>query len=246
MAIDLLPDEPWNEIEPPLPLYPPQPKGGRPCLLGILFVLRMGMAWQMIPTEMGCASGSTCRRRWRDWTAAGVWPEVNKRLLNGLGKQDEIDWSRTIIDSAPVRDALASAIPDQAPQIEPRTGATATCSPTPRACRWSFGPPRPTCVTSNRPPTCSRASHRFKGFGVGADPNPRYFRGTAGTAFLGSSWPWRPGTSSVCWRSVGLSMEAGWGRPTASSSGPWCGLATTADSRSATSRQANISRPSTI
>ena len=31
----------------------------------------IGIAWQMLPMELGCGSGSTCWRRLRDWQAAG-------------------------------------------------------------------------------------------------------------------------------------------------------------------------------
>ena len=132
MAIQLLSDELWTEIEPLLPRHAPQPKGGRPwapdrpCLVGILFVLRSGMAWQMIPTELGCASGSTCWRRLREWTLAGVWPEVHRRLLNHLGKLGEIDWSRAIIDSASVRAVFGGPTPGPTPRIGRKRAANAT------------------------------------------------------------------------------------------------------------------------
>jgi transposase len=32
----------------------------RACREGISFVLRSGMPWQMLPTELGDGSGSTC------------------------------------------------------------------------------------------------------------------------------------------------------------------------------------------
>jgi len=70
----------WNEIAPLLPAEPPRPKGGRPrvpdrkCLVGIVFVLRTGCAWNHLPAELGCGDGSTCWRRLRQWTEAGVWP----------------------------------------------------------------------------------------------------------------------------------------------------------------------------
>ncbi len=132
MAIDLLPDELWNEIAPLLPRHGAQPKGGRPwapdrpCLLGIIFVLRSGVPWQLIPVEMGCASGSTCWRRFRDWTRAGVWPEVHQRLLNHLGKLGAIDWSRAIIDSASVRAVFGGATRDQTPRTGGRVAVNAT------------------------------------------------------------------------------------------------------------------------
>ena len=66
---ELVSDELWKQIEPLLPLLqPPSPKGGRPrvghraALTGILFVLKTGIPWQDLPTEMGCGSGSTCSR----------------------------------------------------------------------------------------------------------------------------------------------------------------------------------------
>ena len=63
MARPLLPDDLWDEIAPLLPPPRPRPKGGRPlienraALTGILFVLRSGLPWEMLPAEMGCGSG---------------------------------------------------------------------------------------------------------------------------------------------------------------------------------------------
>jgi transposase len=70
MAKPLLPDALWEKVEPLLP----RPKrrrfrhpGRRPLdrrrvLTGILFVLRTGIRWNDLPSEMGCGSGSRCRR----------------------------------------------------------------------------------------------------------------------------------------------------------------------------------------
>jgi transposase len=105
----LVPDDLWEAIEPFLPKEPPKPKGGRPrvparaALAGIVFVLKTGIPWQMLPTELGCGSGSTCWRRLRDWQEAGVWEKLHTRLLNWLGDQADIDWSRASVDSLSVR-----------------------------------------------------------------------------------------------------------------------------------------------
>ena len=72
MAKELVTDELWEIVEPLLPPEPPKPRGGRPrvpnraALTGIVFVLKTGMPWEMLPKEMGCGSGSTCWRRLRD------------------------------------------------------------------------------------------------------------------------------------------------------------------------------------
>jgi transposase len=55
MAVALLPDALWDLVEPFLAIPPRRPKGGRPrvsdraCLTGIVFVLRSGIPWQMLP-----------------------------------------------------------------------------------------------------------------------------------------------------------------------------------------------------
>src|ERR671913_531490 len=108
MAKELVTDELWEIIEPLLPEEPPKPKGGRPriddraALTGIVFVLKSGIPWEMLPQEMGCGSGSTCWRRLRDWQEAGVWEELHRALLDRLGQAEEIDWSRACLDSASV------------------------------------------------------------------------------------------------------------------------------------------------
>ncbi len=105
---ELVSDELWATIEPLLPPHPPQPKGGHPwssdrrALCGIIYVLKTGVQWQMLPTEMGCGSGSTCWRRLRDWQAAGVWHALHRALLDRLGEAEQIDWRRASVDSASV------------------------------------------------------------------------------------------------------------------------------------------------
>ncbi len=108
MAKQLVSDELWAAIAPLLPSEAPKPKGGRPwlddraALTGILFVLKSGIPWEMLPQEMGCGSGMTCWRRLRDWQAAGVWQRLHHLLLNRLGEADQIDWERAALDSASV------------------------------------------------------------------------------------------------------------------------------------------------
>ena len=108
MSKPLVSDALWAVVEPLLPREPPKPKGGRPrvpdraALTGILFVLRSGIPWEMLPQEMGCGSGMTCWRRLRGWQAAGVWAKLHRVLLDRLGRRNAIDFSRAALDSASV------------------------------------------------------------------------------------------------------------------------------------------------
>ena len=72
MRCERVSDEMWSVVEPLLPEEPAKPKGGRPrvpdrdALRGIVFVLRSGLPWEMLPREVFGCSGMTCWRRLRD------------------------------------------------------------------------------------------------------------------------------------------------------------------------------------
>ena len=57
----------------------------------------------MLPQELGCGSGMTCWRRLRDWQLAGVWGLIHFALLDWLARDDQIDWSRAVVDSCSIR-----------------------------------------------------------------------------------------------------------------------------------------------
>jgi transposase len=130
MAAELLPDALWEEIE---PLLPPVSRAvtGRPpvdnkrALRGIIFVLRFGLPWQALPTDVFGVSGSSCWRRFAEWTAAGVWPEVHRRLLNRLGALGGIDLQHAVVDSQSVRAVKGGSTPARTPQTAANKAANA-------------------------------------------------------------------------------------------------------------------------
>ena len=128
----LLPKSLWIEIEPLLPQHTASAKGGRPavsdraCLIGIIFILKSGLPWNMLPAEMGCGSGVTCWRRLRQWTQAEVWPELHRRLLRRLGKRGSLRLSRAVVDSASVRAVLGGDTPAPIPPTARKEGANGT------------------------------------------------------------------------------------------------------------------------
>ena len=138
MAKPLVSDELWAIVAPLLPSEPLKPKGGRPrvpdraCLTGIIFVLKSGIQWELLPQEMGCGSGMTCWRRLRDWQQAGVWDALHRELLDRLGEAGQIDWSRASLDSAsiPAKGGATWSVPTR------RTGENRARS----AMLWAIAP----------------------------------------------------------------------------------------------------------
>jgi transposase len=141
MSKELVTDELWEVIEPLLPPEPPKPRGGRPrvedraALAGIIFVLKSGIPWEMLPKELGCGSGSTCWRRLRDWQEAGVWEELHRVLLDLLGKADRIDWERASLDSASVPAKRGARRSARTRRIAANRARNATLFRTEEACR---------------------------------------------------------------------------------------------------------------
>jgi transposase len=134
MARELVPTELWEDIKPLLPPRPgPSPKGGRPpvdeykALQGIVFVLRTGIPWQDLPTEAFHVSGSSCWRRFDEWTALGIWPEVHARLLGRLGKLGGVDLQHAVVDSASVRAVKGGRTPGPTRPIVGNRAANAMC-----------------------------------------------------------------------------------------------------------------------
>jgi len=144
MAKPLLPDELWKRIGPLLP--PPKPRrfrfpgrkpiDNRKALTDILFVLRTGIRWEDLPSELSCGCGMTCWRRLRDRQETGVWQALHEKLLAELPAVDRIDWSRAAVDSGSVRALGGGEETGPNPPIGPNQGAITTSSPMGEAFRW--------------------------------------------------------------------------------------------------------------
>ena len=88
-----LTDGQWNLIK---DLFVERPTGGRPrvpprpCLEGILWVLRSGARWKDLPHQFH--SYCTCWRRLNEWMNAGLFEEAWRRVLHKLDAKGRIDW----------------------------------------------------------------------------------------------------------------------------------------------------------
>lgn len=109
-TIRRIPDDVWNEVKHILPKEKQPETVGRPAvsyrtvLDGILFVLRTGCQWKMLPKEYG--SGSTCHRRFQQWVDTGVFEKLWVRLLKIYDEIRGIKWKWQSLDSASIKSPL--------------------------------------------------------------------------------------------------------------------------------------------
>ncbi len=149
----------------------------RAALGGIVFVLRTGCPWRLLPKELGCGSAVTCWRRLRDWQRAGVWERLHETLLNWPGDEAAIDWSRASADSVSVRAKRGAnrraPIPPTAASPAPSTtwSWTATVSRSPSASRRQMPTTRPSCCPLSTPSRPSLVPVADPGGPANARPN---------------------------------------------------------------------------
>lgn len=74
----------------------------RGVLAAIVFVATSGCTWRQLPPVFG-ASWRTVHRRVSQWTAAPVWAKLHRVILDELGSDGILDWSRCAIDSVSLR-----------------------------------------------------------------------------------------------------------------------------------------------
>jgi len=155
MSQALVDDDLWTRIEPLLPKRRRRnrqyagrtPIPDRAVLTGILFVLRSGIPWNMLPTEMGCGCGSTCWRRLVRWQRAGVWKRLHTVLLTELRRRGELDLARAIVDSASLRALRGGKKLDRTLPIAVRPGRNIMFLPTRTGFRSSRASRRRTDTT---------------------------------------------------------------------------------------------------
>ena len=98
MICNLLPDEkPNNTIGRPAVPF-------RKIMNGILYILRTGCQWKMLPKEFG--SGSTCHRRFQQWVQLGIFKKIWVRLLKEYNSKKGIKLTWQSLDSISIKSPL--------------------------------------------------------------------------------------------------------------------------------------------
>ena len=131
----------WAGVAPLLPKRRAQPRGGRPwvddraTLNGILYLLRSGVPWRMLPTELGYGSGVTCWRRLREWQRRGTWRKLHQLMLERLAAAEQVDWTRAALDSRSLAAKKGEPQSDRTRRTKGSQARSTTSSSTGRASR---------------------------------------------------------------------------------------------------------------
>ena len=115
MLEGLIDDDFWALIEPLIPTrsFPERRSAGRPrapdraVFSGIVFVLRSGISWTLLPKKLGYGAGQVCCRRLAEWQEEGVWPSLQRVLVDELQRRGNADAANAIVDSLSVRAVLS-------------------------------------------------------------------------------------------------------------------------------------------
>jgi transposase len=107
----LVPDELWELFQRVVPEAPSRPQGGgrrrhgdREVLAAIVFVASSGCTWQQLPSASFRTVGSDGPTDdSRSGPRARVWAKLHRLVLDELGSQGELDWTRCAIDSVNMR-----------------------------------------------------------------------------------------------------------------------------------------------
>ena len=147
-----IPDDLWALIEPILPPDKPLGANGRPrvsnrvVLNGILYVLRTGCQWKMVPGEY--SSGSTCHLRFQTWVRAGIFERIWRVCLEHYDDLKGIDWRFQSLDSAIILAPVKGGTrPEKTRQIAENWAPSGTSSRTPTGFLWRSRSLAPTGTT---------------------------------------------------------------------------------------------------
>ena len=97
-VITKISDELWDNISDLLPNGKPKNTVGRPTIPFrkildgiILYVLRTGCQWKMLPKEFGL--GSTCHRRFQQWIKLDIFKKIWIKFLEEYDGKRGIKWT---------------------------------------------------------------------------------------------------------------------------------------------------------
>ncbi|MER5175185.1 MAG: IS5 family transposase [Candidatus Nitrosocosmicus sp.] len=117
-----IPDKLWDEISILLPKEKQNNTIGRPIvpyrkvLDDIMYILRTGCQWKMLPRKYG--SGSTSHRRYQEWVQLDIFKKMWVRVLQLYDDKEGIKWTWQSLDSISIKSPLGGAMTGNNPTMD--------------------------------------------------------------------------------------------------------------------------------
>lgn len=126
------PDDLWNHlIKPMLDRFDRSAKTGRPrtdprrALDGIIYILRTGGQWNVLPKEFG--DDSSVHRTLQRWVKNNIFNRILAALIGRCDDLGQIDWRWQSADGAMVKARFGGMMSAQTPRIAGKTAPSAAC-----------------------------------------------------------------------------------------------------------------------
>src|SRR5690606_17081054 len=171
----------------------------------------------------------TAHRWFVRWTEAGLWARIHHAVLDELGSQGLIDWSRAVVDAAHVRAKKGGPMTGPSPVDREKPGSKLhVLSPTPLDYQWPPGSRRPTRLMATRRSRWSTRPRRsVPDVGRGAASRRRCMA-TRLTTAANVADGYETGKSGLGWHARISSPRSASAATGGSSNAPWPGSPATA------------------
>lgn len=80
-----------------------KPIDDRKVMAALIFILKTGTPWKMMPTELECGAANTLRSRLAYWARSGVFEKLHALLLQRLNVSGMLHLRRVIVDASFVK-----------------------------------------------------------------------------------------------------------------------------------------------
>jgi putative transposase len=127
-----VPEDLWDQfVLPLLRRHDPEPRMGRPrinqrkALDGIIYVMRTGCQWNVLPREFG--SDSSVHRTYQRWVRLGIFQKLWAALAQYGRKLGMVDFDWRCSDTSMGKARFGGTKSAPTPRIGPKMAANAAC-----------------------------------------------------------------------------------------------------------------------
>lgn len=89
--------------------------------------VKTGIPWGVLPLEMGCGSGMTCKRRMLQWMEANVFDRLLQRIVEDADQRQRLNKKHLPLDSSLAPAKKGARRPERIRRTEGNAEASIIC-----------------------------------------------------------------------------------------------------------------------